>query len=113
MIHENTFGELMESNRKVKNVKRTKLCRGLCSIMALSRYENDERMPEKIMADALVERLGIEPYQFEFVLSDEFAREDENFMTASKLVNMSHGGELTEERILLWEDTADKRLYGE
>ena len=70
-------------------------------------------MPEKIMADALVERLGIEPYQFEFVLSDEFAREDENFMTALKLVNMSHGGELTEERILLWEDTADKRLYGE
>lgn len=75
MIHENTFGELMESNRKVKNVKRTKLCRGLCSIMALSRYENDERMPEKIMADSLLERLGIFPYQFEFVLSDEEYRQ--------------------------------------
>lgn len=75
MIHENTFGELMESNRKVKNVKRTKLCRGICSIMALSRYENDGRMPEKIMADSLLERLGIFPYQFEFVLSDEEYRQ--------------------------------------
>lgn len=43
--------------------------------MALSRYENDERMPEKIMADSLLERLGIFPYQFEFVLSDEEYRQ--------------------------------------
>ena len=98
MIHENTFGELMESNRKVKNVKRTKLCRGLCSIMALSRYENDERMPEKIMADSLLERLGIFPYQFEFVLSDEeyrqimLRKEIENAIWEKQIICISHIG---------------------
>lgn len=71
MIYGDTFGELLEKNRLDKNVLKNKLCRGLCSSVALLRYEQDERIPEKIMADSLLERLGIKPYQFEFVLNDD------------------------------------------
>lgn len=71
MIHENTFGKLIEKNRRARNISKTKLCRGLCSVTSLSRYEQDVRIPEKILADALLERMGIKPYQYEFILSDE------------------------------------------
>lgn len=71
MIHENTLGELIEKNRIARNISKSKLCRGLCSVTALTRYEQDVRIPGKMLVDALLERLGIKPYQFEFILSDE------------------------------------------
>lgn len=91
MIYGDTFGELLEKNRLDKNVLKNKLCRGLCSSVALLRYEQDERIPEKIMADSLLERLGIKPYQFEFVLNDDefhqimLRQEIENFIWKDEL----------------------------
>ena len=39
--------------------------------MALSRYESDERIPDKFLMDALLERLGFQPSKYEFVASDQ------------------------------------------
>lgn len=83
-------------------------------------FELAEKMLEKAREEMVREYQLWDLYEVLALLKEirgklgrEFVREDEDFMTALKLVNMIHGGELTEEGILLWEDTADKRLCGE
>lgn len=43
-------------------------------------------------------------------MGKEFTQEDSNFMTALKIINMSHRGELTEEGIELWQSTVNQQL---
>ena len=66
---ENTLGSLLENARKRKNISRFVLAKGLCTEMSLSRYESGIRIPDKFLADALLERLGLNPYRFEFITS--------------------------------------------
>lgn len=69
----NTLGELISFHRMDKKIAKAALCEGLCSITALTRYEKGLRIPDKFLADALLERLGLSPYVYEFVTSeDEF-----------------------------------------
>lgn len=73
MTNINTLGDLITFTRKSKKISKTCLCHGLCSITALSRYENNERFPDKFLADSLLERLNLSPYKYEFIDSeDEF-----------------------------------------
>lgn len=66
-----TLGKIIQNNREMKGISKVKLCRGLCTVTALTRYEQGERMPDKFLADALLERLGLNPFRYEFIVSDQ------------------------------------------
>lgn len=57
--------------RKERKISREKLSRGLCSAITLARYEEGYRVPDKFMTDALLERMGLIPYQYEFIGSEQ------------------------------------------
>lgn len=46
-MYEISIGELLENQRKEKRYSKSMVCRGLCSVTALSRYENGLRVPDK------------------------------------------------------------------
>lgn len=70
-MQEISFGQLLETIRKQQNISKTNLVRGLCSVSTLSRYENDAFLPDKFLADYLLERLGIDPALIDFVISEK------------------------------------------
>lgn len=65
-----TFGCIIGNTRLYKGISKVTLCRGLCTITAFTRYEQDLRIPDKFLADALLERLGLCPYKYEFIASE-------------------------------------------
>lgn len=70
-IHFNTF---MLAMRKGKSVTLERLGWGLCSISMLDRIEKGERLPDKLMRDRLMDRLGVVNDGFEdFLAPDEYA----------------------------------------
>lgn len=69
-MRQNTLGKLIEKTREKRKISKVKLCRGLCTITALTRYELDIRIPDKFLADALLERLGLNPFNYEFISSE-------------------------------------------
>lgn len=66
-----TLGKILQENREQQHLSKKEVCRGLCTITALSRYEMDERVPDKFLLDALLERLGLNPFRYEFIASDQ------------------------------------------
>ena len=70
-MEDNILGELIRKGRIEKGVTKKALSRGLCSITSLTRYEEGERIPGKFLADSLLERLGMTPYKYEFIMTDD------------------------------------------
>ena len=70
-MKQNTLGALIQKTRENRKISKVALCHGLCTITALTRYELDIRIPDKFLTDALLQRLGINPFQFEFISSDQ------------------------------------------
>lgn len=70
-MEKKTLGKMIQENREKQGISRKNLCEGLCTAMALARYELGERVPDKFLADALLERLGLNPFRYEFVVSDQ------------------------------------------
>ena len=66
-----TLGNLLEETREKRKIKKVQLCHGLCTITALTRYEQDIRIPDKFLVDALLERLGLSTFRYEFVTSEQ------------------------------------------
>lgn len=66
-----TVGNLIRSIREKRKITREKLSLGLCSATTLMRYELGERIPDKFMADALLERMGQIPFRYEFIGSEQ------------------------------------------
>ena len=66
-----TVGNLIRFIRENRMISREKLCLGLCSATTLMRYELGERIPDKFMADALLERMGQIPFRYEFIGSEQ------------------------------------------
>lgn len=66
-----TVGNLIRSIRENRKISRGKLGLGLCSATTLMRYELGERIPDKFMADALLERMGQTPFRYEFIGSEQ------------------------------------------
>ena len=52
------IGKVLYNLRLEKNIGQEELCYGLCSDAALSRYELGERMPDRLLLIALLQRLG-------------------------------------------------------
>lgn len=70
-MKEMTLGEMLENLRIDKNIAKVQLCEGVCTITALTRYEQDIRVPDKFVIDCLLERLGKNPNKIEFIDTDE------------------------------------------
>lgn len=62
-------GEIIFLLRTLENISQKELARGLCSISALSRIETSERMPDKLLLDALLQRLGKSPDKLESIIT--------------------------------------------
>ena len=90
-MENNTLGRILRENREKQKFSKQKVCRGLCTVMALSRYESDERIPDKFLMDALLERLGFQPSKYEFVASD---REFEYSMKRAQIEKLLYEKEM-------------------
>ena len=55
---ETTFSLFLTKEREKQGISQERLCRGLCAVSALSRYENGERIPDRLLMNALIQRLG-------------------------------------------------------
>lgn len=70
-MYEISIGELLEKQRREKRYSKSMVCRGLCSVTALSRYESGLRVPDKFLLEYLLQRLGCNPQQYEMIISNE------------------------------------------
>lgn len=70
-MRETTLGEMLEHMRMDRNISKAQLCEGVCTITALTRYEQDIRVPDKFVIDCLLERLGKNLNKIEFIDTDE------------------------------------------
>lgn len=61
-----TIGRLIHELRIKQNISQQTLCQGLCSNSKLSKIENDILQPEVILAETLLQRLGISEREFIF-----------------------------------------------
>lgn len=86
---QNTLGKILRKNREMQQLSKQKVCRGLCTVMALARYESDERIPDKFLMDALLERLGLNSFRYEFVASDQ---EFDYSMKRERIEKLLHEG---------------------
>lgn len=58
VMNERKINELLYLLRVEKNVKQKKLCWGLCSQGTYCRYEYGERMPDSLLLNAIMQRMG-------------------------------------------------------
>ncbi|WP_300860071.1 hypothetical protein [uncultured Acetatifactor sp.] len=101
------FHNFLAGMRKGKGVNLERLSSGLCSAEMLSRIEAGERMPDKLMRDRLMERLGFENDGFEDYLQPE---EYEVWQTQEKLLRAVEAKETAEaERLLGLLEQADRK----
>lgn len=70
-MEKRTLGKLIKKTREYRKITKIRLCCGLCTVTALTRYEQDIRTPDKFIAHALLERLGLNPFKYEFVTSEQ------------------------------------------
>ena len=68
-----TFHTFLKAMRKGKKVTLDRLSRGICSASMLARIEAGERLPEKIVRDRFLERLGLTNDGYEdYLQPDEY-----------------------------------------
>ena len=61
-----TFGALVHMLRTEQKISQNTLCLGLCSKSKLSKIENGTLQPDLLLAEALLQRLGISEREFSF-----------------------------------------------
>ncbi len=61
-----TIGHLIQELRMERSISQQSLCQGLCSKSKLSKIENDVLQPNAILAETLLQRLGISDRVFTF-----------------------------------------------
>ena len=54
----NGIGTVIKNLRKEEGVSQTKLIKGLCSHTTLCRIESEERRPDQLLLEAILQRLG-------------------------------------------------------
>lgn len=63
------IGKIIYTLRTCNHISQEKLARGLCSVAALSRIEACKRVPDKLLLDALLQRLGKSPDKLESIVT--------------------------------------------
>ncbi len=70
----NQLGKLVGEIRKEKGIRQLELCQGICSVSMLSRIEQGKKEPDKMLLEALFERLGKTLLYWEKVLNNDDIR---------------------------------------
>lgn len=70
MNKENVGGIILTLRTKM-GISQIDLCKGLCTNRTLSRIELGERIPDKLLLDALLQRLGKSPDKLETILTEK------------------------------------------
>lgn len=61
-----TLGNLIQNLRQEQNLSQASLCQGLCTCSKLSKIENNSLLPDIMLAEALLQRLGLSDRVFTF-----------------------------------------------
>ena len=63
--------DFVRETMDISHINRADLCRGLCSVSALSKYLNQERKMDRLLLTAVLQRLGLSAVFFITLLSEE------------------------------------------
>lgn len=66
-----SIGKLLKKLRKEQGLTVLDVSRGLCAMQSLSRFEADERFPDKFLADRIFGRIGKVPQTYEMIVAQE------------------------------------------
>lgn len=86
----NQIGKLIAYERAKMGISVEKLCGGLCSRSFLARVESGERACEKVLADALLQRIGISADKFTYVMNPD---EQEWLLLREQIVEAVESGD--------------------
>lgn len=65
-----TLGEMLYRFRIERGIEASQICRGLCSTSAMNYFENGERVPDTLLFECLVERMGVSPEEFSLMVTE-------------------------------------------
>lgn len=85
MQKENEYGRIIAYERKRANLSVEQLCEGICSPSYLRRIERGERSCEKILADVLLQRIGVSAEKFSYILN---VQEQDLIVWKEKIVDL-------------------------
>ena len=66
-----TLGEMIYRFRIERGIEASQICRGLCSTSAMNYFENGERVPDTLLFECLVERMGVSPEEFSLMVTEK------------------------------------------
>lgn len=69
--YENEYGRIIAYERKRTKLSVTQICEGICERSYMQRIESGERFCDKMLADALLQRLGVASEKFSYVISKQ------------------------------------------
>lgn len=101
-MRQNDIGKIIFTLRKHYNISQEMLCSGLCSDATLSRIELGERIPDKFLLDALLQRLGKSPDKLETILSERDYFLFEKRQAIEKAI-FEHNFKLAKEELIVYE----------
>ncbi|MGN0482446.1 MAG: helix-turn-helix domain-containing protein [Lachnospiraceae bacterium] len=87
-MNEFGVGTILHDMREKKHISAKKLSNGLCSASMLSRIEKGERKPDKFLFNALIERMGESPDQYNLFgtrLEAESEKFDKEYLAACRV----------------------------
>ncbi|MDD7025593.1 MAG: hypothetical protein PUI46_00605 [Lachnospiraceae bacterium] len=87
MKDEINFHGFLTTMRRLHKVTLEQVCQGLCSISMMKRIESGERLPDKLMRDRLMLRMGVALEGYEDYLSTEEYKEWEIRQRLLKAIN--------------------------
>lgn len=71
MKRENDYGKIIAYEHRRSSITTVQLCEGLCSKENLRKIKKEDRVCEKILADALFQRLGVSMDKFSYLIRQE------------------------------------------
>lgn len=86
----NQLGKIIKYERNKAGLSAEKLCHGLCSATFLFRVERGERNCEKVLADALLQRLGVASERFVYLMNPD---EQEWLLAREQLIQVVDAGD--------------------
>lgn len=66
-----TLGEILYRFRVQRELEAKQICRGLCSTSAMDFYESGERVPDTLLFECIIERMGVSPEEFSLMVAEE------------------------------------------
>ena len=66
-----TLGEMLKRFRIEKGVEARQVCEGLCSTSMMSHFENERKVPDPILFEYMMERMGVSSELFSIMVSKE------------------------------------------